>query len=124
MSKFAKVTKFKIYVRKERRKLGKNLLPRNLEETGDVIEFMDIPTVYALMSCECHERLGVSDRVVGPFTGGERKKIIISEGNSVVFFCRTVRRMRQKPVALQPPDPMMMNVLRWMEKICKNVWCS
>ncbi len=54
----------------------------------------------------------------------ERKKIIISEGNSVVFFCRTVRRMRQKPVALQPPDPMMMNVLRWMEKICKNVWCS
>jgi hypothetical protein len=74
MSKFAKVTKFKIYIRKERRKLGKNLLPRNLEETGDVIEFMDIPTVYALMSCECHERLGVSDRVVEPFTSGNRKK--------------------------------------------------
>jgi hypothetical protein len=110
--------------KKRAEKVGKNLLPRNLEETGDVIEFMDIPTVYALMSCECHERLGVSDRVVGPFTSGERKKIIISERNSVVFFCRTVRRMRQKPVALQPPYPMMMNVLRWMEKICKNVWCS
>jgi hypothetical protein len=65
--------KFKIH-RKERRKWEKNLLPRNSEKTGDGIEFMDTPTVYTLMSCECHERLGVPDRVVGPFTSGKRKK--------------------------------------------------
>jgi hypothetical protein len=48
-----KLQNSKFIYRKERRKLGKNLLPRNLEKTGDDIEFMDIPTVYALMTCEC-----------------------------------------------------------------------
>ena len=79
-----------------------------------------IPTVYTLMLYEYHEKPArPSSRTIYKW----KKNHLIFERNSVVFFHWAKRKMRQKLVALQPPDSMMMNVLRWMEKIGKNIWC-